>query len=145
VPSGIIVISVITVGSAVQIKRSRLSSVYFNYLTGIPGHVTSWCHKELLHVTLCNVLRPVMDTLLNSEYEKNSVQPFRRYRGAQTDRLTDGIPKTTFTLPGGGEVEHHVNPSKSQDRFLTSMLRHITYKVKLRLTCGAACSQFVRT
>jgi hypothetical protein len=36
VPSGIIVICVITVGSAVQIKRSRLSSVYFNYLSRIP-------------------------------------------------------------------------------------------------------------
>jgi hypothetical protein len=35
-------LSVITVGSAVQIKRSRLSSVYFNYLSRIPGQAASW-------------------------------------------------------------------------------------------------------
>jgi hypothetical protein len=44
VPSGIIVI---TVGNAVQIKRSCLSSVYFNYLSRIPGHAASWCQNNL--------------------------------------------------------------------------------------------------
>jgi hypothetical protein len=43
VPSGVIVISVITVGNAVQIKRSCLSSVYLNYLSRIPGHAASRC------------------------------------------------------------------------------------------------------
>jgi hypothetical protein len=37
----------ITVGSAVQIKRSRLSSVYLNYLSRIPGHAASWCQNNL--------------------------------------------------------------------------------------------------
>jgi hypothetical protein len=45
-PSGIIVISVITVGNAVQIKRSRLSSVYLNYVSRIPGHAASWCQNN---------------------------------------------------------------------------------------------------
>jgi hypothetical protein len=52
VPSGIIVVCVITVGSAVQIKRSRLSSVYSNYLSRRPGHAASWCQKNLQHCTL---------------------------------------------------------------------------------------------
>jgi hypothetical protein len=52
VQSGIIVISVITVGNAVQINRSRLSSVYLNYLSRIPGHAASWCQNNLRHCTL---------------------------------------------------------------------------------------------
>jgi hypothetical protein len=47
VPSGIIVISVITVGNAVQINRSCLRSVYFNYLSRITGHAASWCQNNL--------------------------------------------------------------------------------------------------
>jgi hypothetical protein len=49
VPSGI---SVITVGSTVQINRSRLSSVYLNYLSRISGHAASWCQNNLQHFTL---------------------------------------------------------------------------------------------
>jgi hypothetical protein len=37
----IIVMCVITVGNAVQINHSRLSSVYLNYLSRIPGHAAS--------------------------------------------------------------------------------------------------------
>jgi hypothetical protein len=45
-------LSVITVGSAVQIKHRRLSSVYLNYLSQIPGHAASWCQKNPQHFTL---------------------------------------------------------------------------------------------
>jgi hypothetical protein len=33
-------------------KHRRLSSVYFKYLSRIPGHVTSWCQNNLQHFTL---------------------------------------------------------------------------------------------
>jgi ABC-type cobalamin transport system permease subunit len=39
-------LSVIAVGSAVQIKRSRLSSLYFNYLSRIPGHSACLCQNN---------------------------------------------------------------------------------------------------
>jgi hypothetical protein len=60
VPSGIIVICVITVGSAVQIKRSRLSNVYSNYLSRIPGHAESWCQNNVQHVTICSASSPYL-------------------------------------------------------------------------------------
>jgi hypothetical protein len=31
----------------IEINRSRLSSVYFNYLSRIPGHAASWCQNNL--------------------------------------------------------------------------------------------------
>jgi hypothetical protein len=62
VPSGIIVISVITVGNAVQIKRSCLRSVYFNYLSRITGHAASWCQNNPKHcaIFLCKVLCEIL-------------------------------------------------------------------------------------
>jgi hypothetical protein len=51
-------LSVITVGSAVQIKRSRLSSVYLNYLSRIPGHAASWCQNYQQLCTIFSMVFP---------------------------------------------------------------------------------------
>jgi hypothetical protein len=55
VPNDIIVICVITVDSAVQINRIRLSSVYFNYLWRIPGQAASWRSRRNAPSTLYNI------------------------------------------------------------------------------------------
>jgi hypothetical protein len=60
------VISVITVGNAVQIKRSRLSSVYFNYLSRIPGHAASRCAGP---ATWCNIIYEDNHCLFRKLYE----------------------------------------------------------------------------